>query len=119
MSSNLTPATAAFRISSQQERAWSQQEKGARSFAQCVLRISVAADMARVQQALERMIAKHEILRTALQKQAGVKLPFQVIQSTGKLQFQHMQEVQALEDLLRAARQSFEAAEPFGLQAIL
>src|SRR6266508_179500 len=118
MSSNPTLATAAFRISSQQERAWSQQEKGARLFAQCVVRLRGPVDPARLQRTLESAIANYEILRTELRKQTGVKLPFQIIQEKAELRFQQLAESRPLTELLRSGRGAVHAAEPVGLQAI-
>jgi amino acid adenylation domain-containing protein len=119
MSSNPTLANSAFRISSQQERAWSQQEKGARLFAQCVIQISGAVDGAQLRHALEATVAQYEILRTALRKQTGVKLPFQVIEAKAQLAFQELGASMSLEELLRSAREFTRASEPVGLHAVL
>ena len=80
MSSRPSSAGVAFRISYQQERAWLEQERGLLPFAQCVILVEGRIDRERLQQAIESVIAKYEILRTRLRRQTGVKLPFQVIQ---------------------------------------
>ena len=88
MSSNSTLATAAFRVSMQQERAWTQQERGVRTFAQCVIDVTGAVDATQLRKALTGTVAKYEILRTALRHQTGIKLPFQVIQDKAELHFE-------------------------------
>jgi NRPS condensation-like uncharacterized protein len=91
MSSNPTSATAAFRLSPQQERAWSQQERGLHTYAQCVIGLEGRLDTAKLQKSLTHAVSKYEILRTVLRHQAGIKLPFQVIQETPSLQFEQAQ----------------------------
>src|SRR5262249_8570516 len=72
-------ATAGFRLSAQQERVWAQRAAGA---AVCVVQIDGPVDRARLQDALRRLAARHEILRTVFHRQAGLKLPFQVIRES-------------------------------------
>jgi amino acid adenylation domain-containing protein len=91
MSSNPTSATAAFRLSPQQERAWSQQERGLHTYAQCVIGLEGRLDTAKLQKSLTHAVSKYEILRTVLRHQTGIKLPFQVIQETPSLQFEQAQ----------------------------
>ena len=73
-----TADTAGFRLSPQQEQLWRGEPDGPRLVAQGVIDIS-AADPPAVRSALERIVARHEILRTTFARQAGVKLPAQVI----------------------------------------
>src|SRR5690242_12093645 len=87
MSSNPTLATAAFKLSFQQERAWLQQEAGVRASAQCVTAISGTVDVAKLQQALQQLVSEYEILRTVFRRQTGIKLPFQVIQEQSRVLF--------------------------------
>ena len=103
MSSNSTLATAAFRLSTQQERAWTQQERGVRTFAQCVIGVAGPVDAARLRKALTDAVAKYEILRTVLRRQTGVKLPFQVIQEKAELHFE--QGGEATDALLQRERE--------------
>jgi uncharacterized membrane protein YeaQ/YmgE (transglycosylase-associated protein family) len=65
-SSTSSTATAAFRLSTQQERAWLEQERGAGLFAQCVIGIEGALDASRLRAALQQAVSKYEILRTML-----------------------------------------------------
>ncbi len=104
MSSNPTLATAAFRLSTQQERAWTQQERGVQTFAQCVIGVAGPVDVARLRKALTDAVAKYEILRTVLRRQTGVKLPFQVIQEKAELHFE--QGGEASDALLQRERES-------------
>ena len=89
MSSNPTLATAAFKLSLQQERAWSQYECGVPQVAQCVIAIEGHLDIARLERVLQQVVSKYEILRTAFRWQTGVKLPFQVIQEDPRFVFEH------------------------------
>src|SRR5271165_1661952 len=90
MSPNSTSslATAAFRLSTQQERAWLEHERGAPQFAQCVIAIEGPLDVACLKAAVGQAVSKYEILRTGLRRQTGVKLPFQVIQEDAAFQFE-------------------------------
>src|SRR5438270_2247378 len=90
MSSNPTLSTAAFKLSSQQERAWRQHEAGVSAFAQCLIAIDGDVNVDRLKSTLRQLIAKYEILRTVFRRQTGVKLPFQVIQETPELRFKQV-----------------------------
>src|SRR5437867_12691647 len=90
MSSNPTLASAAFKLSSQQERAWLQHESGAPQFAQCVIELGGEINVEKLKPALQELIAKYEILRTVFRRQTGLKLPFQVIQEDPKFRFEHV-----------------------------
>ena len=107
MSSNPSMVSAAFRLSAQQERAWHAQEQGLPQFAQCVISIRGPLVAARLEQALARLVEKHEILRTVLRRQAGVRLPFQVIREEAAFHFeQAADEKLGIEDLLERERHS-------------
>jgi amino acid adenylation domain-containing protein len=71
---------AGFRLSSQQERTWSQQAGVMAPFwAECELDVSGALDPAKLQGAIRAVVARHEILRTGFHLQTGVTVPFQII----------------------------------------
>jgi amino acid adenylation domain-containing protein len=106
MSSNPTLATAAFKLSSQQERAWLQHEAGVRTFAQCVVAIDGKVDVDRLKQALQQLVSEYEVLRTIFRKQTGIKLPFQVIQEDSQISFAHIPDG----DVASLSRRDFEAA---------
>jgi amino acid adenylation domain-containing protein len=73
--------TAGFRLSAQQERVWAQQQgvEAATCAAVCGMVIEGPLQPARLREAIRRLIARHEILRTLFHRQSGLKLPFQVI----------------------------------------
>jgi amino acid adenylation domain-containing protein len=120
MSSNPTLEAAAFRLSSQQERAWLEHDRGLPQFAQCVIKIEGALDVERLRAVLQSAVEKYEILRTVLRRQTGVKLPFQVIQDKAAFAWSNAAADAILDDLLkngRAARDGAEAGLP--LRALL
>src|SRR5581483_7848900 len=73
-----------FRLSSQQERAWAQQQRsGSAAYkAQCAILLEGPVDGSRLRQALRQVVSRHEILHTVFHRQPGVKVPFQVIRET-------------------------------------
>ncbi|HKS74562.1 MAG TPA: amino acid adenylation domain-containing protein [Terriglobales bacterium] len=68
--------TAGFRLSAQQERVWAQRAGAAVA---CAIEIQSSVDPVKLQESLKRLVRRHEILRTVFHRQAGLKLPFQVI----------------------------------------
>src|SRR6266496_1429706 len=107
MSSNPSLAATAFRLSSQQQRTWISRERGLRPFAQCQIGIEGTLDIAGLQDGLRRVIAAHEILRTQFRHQAGIRLPFEVIQETPGFHFEHCtQPASDLRGLLLREQQS-------------
>ena len=74
---------AGFRLSTQQERLWSQQTGGTSPFsAECDLLVEGLLDSAKLRDVVRAVVERHEILRTAFHRQTGLKLPFQVILET-------------------------------------
>jgi len=118
MSSNPTLATAAFRISSQQERAWLEHERGLAQFAQCLIRIEGPLDVDRLRDVLQSVVEKYEILRTVLRRQTGVKLPFQIIQGKAAFEWSHATADANLHEVLNHERASVARAEA-ALHALL
>lgn len=73
-----TNTTTGFRLSAEQERVCAQQ--GDTPFvAQCTVLIDGTLRPDLLQQAINKVIQQHEILRTVYRRQTGLKLPFQVI----------------------------------------
>ncbi len=72
------PIVAGFRLSSQQERTWSQQA-ATPFWAESELVLEGALDADRLRDTIRGVVARHEILRTVFHRQSGLKLPFQVI----------------------------------------
>src|ERR1043166_1390593 len=70
-----------FRLSPQQRSLWAlhQSAEGEAFRASCVIRIDGNLSAARLQQAVEELVSKHEILRTTFVRPPGIKSPFQVI----------------------------------------
>ncbi len=70
-----------FRLSPQQQRLWLlQQASHSRLFdARCVLSIEGDLDKAALNEALEQVVARHEILRTLFHHLPGMRFPLQVI----------------------------------------
>jgi amino acid adenylation domain-containing protein len=112
MSSNPSPsvATAAFRLSAQQERAWLEREREVQQFAQCVIAVEGPIEATSLSAALKHVVSKYEILRTSLRRQTGVKLPFQVIQEDAAFHFERNAE-QRIEELVGRERQLLSSPE--------
>ena len=66
-------------LSPQQKRLLASQAGQVSRPARLVLQLDGSLDTGRLRQALERVVARHEILRTRFQRQPGMKFPFQVI----------------------------------------
>src|SRR5215469_11401875 len=71
----------AFRLSAQQELLWIQNgdPKGPR-WAECEVLLEGPLDVFKLYQALQKVVGRHEILRTVFRRRPELKLPFQVIQ---------------------------------------
>jgi amino acid adenylation domain-containing protein len=72
-------AVTAFRLSTQQQRVWSLQAEQSPYRATCLVRLSGPLDTSALRQALRNTVQRHEILRTVFHRQAGLKVPFQII----------------------------------------
>ena len=70
--------SAGFRLSPQQEQLWRRQPEGPRLAARCVVDVG-GSTAGVVRGALERLIARHEILRTTFAPLPGMRVPRQVI----------------------------------------
>jgi amino acid adenylation domain-containing protein len=75
----MQPETAtSFRLSPQQERLWlAEDEPTGRSLG--LFQLTGPLDTDRLREALLRVVERHEILRTTFQRQAGMRLPLQVV----------------------------------------
>lgn len=78
MTDQNTAAAPGFKLSPQQESAWLAAE-GSPSFARCTVAIHGPLDVHRLSEALAEIVRRHEILRTTFVKQAGMRVPSQVI----------------------------------------
>src|SRR5437879_3947507 len=76
---------AGFRLSAQQERLWSQQGGPETCRVQCAVLLEGPVQSVRLQQAVQEVVSRHEVLRTVFQKQSGMKTPFQVIRDSSEV----------------------------------
>jgi amino acid adenylation domain-containing protein len=73
-----------FRLSPQQKRVWLFQRKNPTAFySQVVVLIRGSLQEARLRQVIAYLVDRHEILRTVFHRQAGLRLPFQVVTTGG------------------------------------
>src|SRR5262245_42239928 len=68
-----------YRISSQQKRLWLSPQDNLAYRAQCAILLEGRLRVENLKAALEKIVARHEILRTTFYRPNGVKFPFQVI----------------------------------------
>ncbi len=71
--------TAGFHLSKEQERVWAQHQSAPPYFARCIVLLEGPLRPEVLREALGEIVRHVEILRTAFHRQAGMKLPFQVI----------------------------------------
>src|SRR6266568_1686435 len=79
---------AGFRLSAQQERAWTHQQGGSAFAAHCSVLLEGPLQPSKLQLALHQLVQRQEILRTVFHRQPGLKLPFQVIQEKGGIEWE-------------------------------
>jgi len=75
-------AAMSFRLSPQQELAWSARPDGPTGGAQAVLELIGDLDADRLHAALGHVVDRHEILRTTFRHRPGMKTPLQVVHPT-------------------------------------
>ena len=92
-----------FRLSPQQEQLWTVQKSGGVYYAQCVLRIEGKLQVEILKEALQKLVDRHEILRTSFHRQPGIKIPIQVISDSGIFSWRELNQIdsqcQQLEEL--------------------
>lgn len=76
-----------FRLSPQQKRLWLQSGDRQVYSARLVLQIDGDLQIKCLKNALDRVIERHDILRTNFHRQPGLKVPIQVIQSSNRVSF--------------------------------
>jgi len=74
----VTESTAGFRLSPQQEHLWRTSPDGPQLAVRCILDLNGAEPIA-IREALDRIVARHEILRTTFVRRHGLKAPNQVV----------------------------------------
>src|SRR5947209_4173111 len=70
---------AGFRLSPQQQQLWGWHLEEPVYFSQCAVAIEGPINSATLKAACEQLVGRHEILRTTFHRQAGLRLPLQVI----------------------------------------
>ena len=68
-----------FRVSPQQEQLWADEPDGPTGVVQAVVGVDATIEGPALQAALERLVARHEILRTTFVRPPGIRVPLQVI----------------------------------------
>jgi amino acid adenylation domain-containing protein/non-ribosomal peptide synthase protein (TIGR01720 family) len=74
-----------YRLSPQQKRLWTLQQRGAAYEAQCAILLEGEPRAEDLERALRRVIERHEILRTGFRPLPQIKTPVQVIAERGEL----------------------------------
>ncbi|MEH2381704.1 MAG: amino acid adenylation domain-containing protein [Nostoc sp.] len=77
-----------FRLSPQQKHLWLLQQNSVADRAQCVLLLQGQLQIEILQEALEKIVNRHEILRTVFHRRSGLKIPIQVISDRSKPSWQ-------------------------------
>jgi len=68
-----------FRLSPQQKHLWLLQQNSSAYCAQCAIQIEGKLNTKILKSALQKVVDRHEILRTTFHRQPGIKVPIQVI----------------------------------------
>lgn len=68
-----------LRLSPQQKRLWALQQRGHEGAARASIRLDGAFEGDAVREALRRVVARHDSLRTTFYREPGMKVPFQVV----------------------------------------
>lgn len=94
-----------FPLSPQQRHLWRLLQSGHRRphFAHCAVRLPENLSIPRLEKALERVIARHEILRTGFRRLPGMPVPLQVIGRDGGISLEH-EDLQGIPPGARRAR---------------
>src|SRR5688572_9157190 len=79
-----------FRISPQQKRLWLLAQNSSAFCSGCELLLEGECHTALLQDALQKIINRHDALRTTFHQIPGVKVPFQVVARTGAASWQHI-----------------------------
>ncbi|MGF1523406.1 MAG: amino acid adenylation domain-containing protein [Leptolyngbyaceae cyanobacterium] len=98
-----------FRLSPQQRQLWSLQNRGGIYCAQCVLKIEGGLRVEILQATLQKIVDRHEILRTYFHRQPGMKTPIQVVDSRSEFSWRALSQSdwksQQIKELCQEERQ--------------
>ncbi|WP_242071964.1 non-ribosomal peptide synthetase [Nostoc sp. FACHB-110] len=114
-----------FKLSPQQKRLWLLQKSSQVYQAYCTISLTGELKKAVLQQALAKLVERHEIFRTHFQKVQGLKIPLQVVNDSILLSFSeydltnHENLQVELDKLLQSKRQEIDWQQTAILQAIL
>jgi hypothetical protein len=89
-----------FALSPQQKRLWLLQQGGSDYYSQCTVLIEGELDKAALREALEKVVVRHEILRTTFHALPGVEIPIQAINGNAVFDYREATEPEevSLED---------------------
>lgn len=103
-----------FRLSPQQKHLWSLQQDNFAYRTQCVIRLEGQLNAELLKVALEKVVNRHEILRTSFQRQPGIKFPIQVIDENSIIFWQDIDFIGlSTEEQLAKIEAFFEAEKHF------
>lgn len=77
-----------FRLSPQQKHLWSLQQDNFAYHSQCAIRLEGQINTELLKVALQKVVNRHEILRTSFQRRPGIKFPIQVIDENSTIFWQ-------------------------------
>src|SRR5690242_4446659 len=80
-----------YRLSPQQEHVWALQQEaaaGVRYETECELVLEGEVEAGRLQRAIQEVVQEHEILRTKYRRLPEMKIPVQVIEAAGQVEFE-------------------------------
>ncbi len=108
-----------FRLSPQQKRLWRLQEGSSAYHARCIVRCQGKLDTNILREAIQRIVDRHEILRTTFYRARGMTAPIQVVARRGQFswvthsvaQLNPEEQTTAIDESLRR-----EASHPFDLE---
>jgi amino acid adenylation domain-containing protein len=76
------PVTAGYPLSPQQKQLWSWHEEGHVPTAQIAVLLEGTLNVQRLNEALQTIVERHEILRTTFRRNRGMKFPFQLVNAS-------------------------------------
>src|SRR5213593_4668847 len=97
------PVTAGFPLSPQQKQLWSWQDDGQMPTAQVAILLGGTLNVPRLKSALQKIVERHEILRTSFQRSPGMKFPFQVVNASLDIGWEEV-DLRSLDDLAEKDR---------------
>ena len=97
------PVAAGFPVSPQQKQLWSSQSDGHVVTTQVALLLEGPLDGQRLRNALQKIVERHEILRTSFRRSPGMKFPFQVVNASSDIGWEEV-DLQSFDELAEKDR---------------